>query len=235
MKSYVFAGPCDKTDLLLNMSKILSVSGYRVILVDGTVDGRYRYCIEEGHSTPAVTEYEGFDVAIGYRQFNEVEQALLELNEDVLYDYVIFDIELTGFLNTDQWLSAAARVWTTDYSRMTLECGKAWIKELCSQMVVDRLPPFYKLYIEAVDTHIESYIWAYYEDSPIEFQGSPVWFRSDELDTAVRLENEHHRRRSFRHYSRDYKKSLAELMEMVAGIEPAETRRALQSRERKRA
>ncbi|MEK5057595.1 hypothetical protein ACFSVM_13515 [Paenibacillus shunpengii] len=235
MKSYVFAGPSNKTDLLLNFSKILSVSGYRVILVDGTVDGRYRYCIEEGHSTPAVTEYEGFDVATGYRQFNEVEQALLEMNEDVLYDFMILDIELAEFLNTDQWLSATARVWATDYSRKTLECGKAWIKELCSQLSADRLPPFYRLYLDAVDTHIESYIWAYYEDSPIDFQGSPVSFRLDELDTAVRLENEHHRRRSFRHYSRHYKKSLAELMEMVAGFEPAETRRAIQMRERKRA
>lgn len=235
VKSYVFAGPCSKTDLLLNLSKILSVSGFRVILVDGTVDGRYRYCIEEGHSAPAVIEYEGFDVAIGYRQFNEVEQALFEMNEDVFYDFAIFDIELKEFINMDQWLSASARVWATDYSRMTLECGKAWIEELCSQLSVDHLPPFYKLYIEAVETHIEPYIWSYYDDSPIEFQGSPVWIRSDELDTAVRLENEHHRRRSFKHYSRHYKKSLAELMEMIAGFEPAETRRAIQSRERKRA
>ena len=45
MKKVGFIGAYDKTDLLLNISKILTVMGKKVILVDSTINQKAKYVV----------------------------------------------------------------------------------------------------------------------------------------------------------------------------------------------
>ncbi|MCM3783872.1 hypothetical protein M3231_12890 [Neobacillus mesonae] len=236
MNSYIFAGLCNKTDVLLSLCKVLTKSGFRVLLIDATADERYRYCIDEIHTDVQITEFEGFDVAFGFSHFTQIEQYLDGFEEKLAaYDFIILDMERKDFLSAEHWISASARVWATDYTRLSLERGRAWITDLMEGLGVEELPGFFRLYTNTVDTYLENFIWSYFDNAPIRFHASRVIFHSDEMDTALRIENEHYRRLTMKPLSKQYKRSLAELIETIIGWDRVETKRALQMTERRRA
>lgn len=45
MKKIGFIGAYDKTDLLLNIAKVLTVMNYRVLVVDSTINQKARYVV----------------------------------------------------------------------------------------------------------------------------------------------------------------------------------------------
>ena len=71
MKKIGFIGAYDKTDLILYVAKILTDTNKKVLVIDTTITQKSRYVVPSiAPSKCYVTEYEKFDVAIG---FNELE------------------------------------------------------------------------------------------------------------------------------------------------------------------
>ncbi|WP_211747856.1 hypothetical protein [Paenibacillus sp. Marseille-Q4541] len=236
MKTWIFAGLATKSDVTLYISKILANTGFKVLLVDATEYERYRYSIDAIYLPQWITEFEGFDVACGFTNIKQISDYLSGTGEEIShYDFIICDVEKTGFLTKEEWMSASARVWVTTYSRQDLERGKTWIYKLQESLQVEELPSFYRLWTQIIDTKIDQYAWDYYSDSPIQFHGTPVSIYWDEIDTALQLENEHIKRLHVKPLSRQYKKSLALLLELLTGWTSVESRKALSLTERKRA
>ena len=71
MRNIGFIGAYDKTDMLLNIAKILTIMGNRVLIVDSTINQKARYIVPA--ISPAmsyITSFEDMDIAVG---FNKVE------------------------------------------------------------------------------------------------------------------------------------------------------------------
>ena len=67
-----FIGVYDKTDLLINVAKILTTMKKRVLIVDTTIEQKTKYVVPAINPTASyVTNFEEFDVAVG---FNNLEQ-----------------------------------------------------------------------------------------------------------------------------------------------------------------
>ena len=65
MEQISFIGVNDKKDLLLNVAKVISKLGKKVLIVDATLMQRLRYIIPKISSIPTyVSEYDGVDVAV---------------------------------------------------------------------------------------------------------------------------------------------------------------------------
>ena len=236
MKTWIFAGLASKTDVTLYLSKILVNMGFKVLLVDGTEYERYRYSIDTTFLPEWIAEFEGFDVACGFTNYKQMVDHLSRVGENVSrYDFILVDIEKLGFLTKEEWISATARLWATTYSRQDLERGKEWIYKLQESLEVEELPNFYRLWTRIIDTTIDQYAWEFYNDTPIHFHGTPVSIYWNEMDTALQLENEHIKRLRIKPLSRQYKKSLALLLELLTGWTYVESKKALSLTERKRA
>ena len=70
-----FIGVYDKTDLLLNIAKILVTMKKRVLIMDTTIEQKTKYVVPSINPTTSyVTNFENFDVAVGFRNFEQVKQ-----------------------------------------------------------------------------------------------------------------------------------------------------------------
>lgn len=77
MKKIGFIGAYDKIDLILYVAKIAAEVRKKVLVVDTTVLQKARYivpCIAP--SKYYITEYEDFDVAVGFRDLDEIKNYL---------------------------------------------------------------------------------------------------------------------------------------------------------------
>lgn len=65
MKTVGFIGGYDKIDFLLYVSRILTLAGKKILLVDATEIQKTKYVVPTISPTRSyVTEFEGFDVAV---------------------------------------------------------------------------------------------------------------------------------------------------------------------------
>lgn len=77
MKKIGFIGAYDKIDLILYVAKTATEVGKKVLVVDTTLLQKARYivpCIAP--SKYYITEYEDFDVAVGFGNLDEIKKYL---------------------------------------------------------------------------------------------------------------------------------------------------------------
>ena len=107
-----------------------------------------------------------------------VEQHL-QINGESLdsYDYVLYDVETLHFASRNLWLSAAVRVWVSDYERYNLERGKGWLEQLFNEHELPDELAFQRMLINGVDCRLEAhYLWTYLRGGPIHWTGSSLIF-----------------------------------------------------------
>jgi len=234
---WIFAGLCEKNDLMLYLSKILASTGKRVLLVDGTLQQKYGYGVGDRQQSLQVVEFEGFDIACHFVTSMTVEHHLQISGESLdSYDYVLYDIETLHFASRHLWLTAEVRVWVSDYERYNLERGKGWLEQLFNEHGLPEELTFQRMLINGVDCRLEAhYLWAYFEGGPFRWTGESLILPWDELSAAVKLENEHYNRVHIGPLSRNYKKSLCRVVEQLTGWESVRSRRAIKEAGRMRA
>lgn len=94
MKTVSFIGGYDKIDLMLYIAKILTLANKKVLLIDATINQRAKYVVPAINPTKTyITEFEGFDVAVGFNNMDEIRQYLGIDNIMLEYDIAILDID----------------------------------------------------------------------------------------------------------------------------------------------
>lgn len=92
MKQVGFIGSYDKKDLLLNIGKVLSNIGLKVLYVDATMMQRTRYIIQNtssNNSMAYVSDYLGIDVAVGFMNLGQI--AAYFRTNTLPYDLIFID------------------------------------------------------------------------------------------------------------------------------------------------
>ena len=95
MRKIGFIGSYDKTDLILNIARVLVGIGKSVILIDATITQKAKYVVPVIKPTKTyITEFEGIDVAVGFDTFEEIKDYLdFKTEDDLKYDYMLVDID----------------------------------------------------------------------------------------------------------------------------------------------
>lgn len=98
MRKIGFIGAYDKTDFVLYIAKIIAEMGQKVLFVDATITQKARYIVPNIQTTKSyITEFEGIDVAVGFKNFEEIKTflAIPETNE-LPYDVILIDTNSAG-------------------------------------------------------------------------------------------------------------------------------------------
>ena len=70
MERVGFLGAFDKTDMIVQLAKIMTTLGKKIIVIDSTINQKAKYIIPVINPTTSyVTEFEGFDVAVRFLQY----------------------------------------------------------------------------------------------------------------------------------------------------------------------
>lgn len=239
MNRWIFTGISDKRELLLYTSKLLAASGYRVLLIDATEQQKYSYSIGTIDSNLPLVEFCGFDIAIGFVTMGTLNHYLNEHEITIeCYDYVLLDLERLSFTSVDIWLAANEVVWVTSFERFALERSVEGFERLFKKFPVLEGIKIRTMYVDSVESDLncnESFIHTFVHKLPIIWHSNSITIPWNEMNYAIRLENEHYRTLSIRRLSRSYKRALTSLVADLTRWDRPAIKKALRVAERRQA
>lgn len=125
MKKIGFIGAYDKTDLLLNIAKILTTLDKKVIIVDSTLNQKAKYVVPVINPTVTyITNFEDIDVAVGFNDIETIEEYLgIPDKNDLPYDIMLVDADAEKCIENFGLSEAEKNYFVTAFDLFSLKKG----------------------------------------------------------------------------------------------------------------
>lgn len=230
MRKIGFIGAYDKTDLIINVAKILTATKKKVLIVDATILQKSRYIVPVINPTKMyVTEYEDIDVAIGFSNFGDIKKYLgTPAEEELDYDIVFVDTDnIQGYMQFDLQ-DAEKRYFVTSFDLYSLKKGLETLTGLENMTSLTKVY-FSKDMLKEDDDYL-NYLSKEYK---IIWEEEKIYFPIENGDLSVIYENQRLAKVGFRKLSIQYKDGLAYIAEQILGNgSDGEIRRAIKTIEK---
>ncbi len=213
MEQIAFIGTFDKKDLLLNIAKVLTECGSKVLIVDATLMQRLKYIVPKvsNNSITYISEYLGIDVALGFVNLESIAQ-YLGSNNSLPYDFVLIDTDNLQTMNSFM-ISRIQKIFlVTSYEqyelRRTIELLKFFnqpigvVKTIISPDIEDKQENYFNKLLLT--------------ETPVKLNEIKIEFADTTIDRKVKLQNQLLGVLNFKHYSSTYKDSLEYITALVA-------------------
>lgn len=230
MRKMGFIGAYDKTDLIINVAKILTTTKKKVLIVDATILQKSRYIVPVINPTKMyVTEYEDIDVAIGFSNFDDIKKYLgTPVEQELGYDIVFVDTDnIQGYRQFDLQ-DAEKRYFVTSFDLYSLKKGLETLTGLENMTSLTKVY-FSKDMLKEDDDYL-NYLSKEYK---IIWEEEKIYFPIENGDLSVIYENQRLAKVGFRKLSIQYKDGLAYIAEQILGNgSDGEIRRAIKTIEK---
>ena len=230
MRKIGFIGAYDKTDLIINVAKILTTTKKKVLIVDATILQKSRYIVPVINPTKMyVTEYEDIDVAIGFSNFDDIKKYLgTPVEQELGYDIVFVDTDnIQGYRQFDLQ-DAEKRYFVTSFDLYSLKKGLETLTGLENMTSLTKVY-FSKDMLKEDDDYL-NYLSKEYK---IIWEEEKIYFPIENGDLSVIYENQRLAKVGFRKLSIQYKDGLAYIAEQILGNgSDGEIRRAIKAIEK---
>ena len=230
MKKMGFVGAFDKTDLIVQAAKILTVLGNRVLVLDTTITQKVKYIIPVINPTVSyVTEFEEIDIGVGFDDFEEVKEYLgLTEKESLNYDIVLIDIDSTKAFDNFDMRSAETNFFVTSFDLYSLKKGLEIISGYKEEIPMTKI-----LYSKEMLQEEDDYLNFLSMKMNVNWNPNKIYFPFEQGDQSVIIENQRVAKIKFRNLSEHYKESLLMVVnEIIKEIKFGELRKVLRSIEK---
>ena len=230
MKKIGFIGGFDKTDLIINIAKILTVLGKRIIMIDATTNQKAKYIVPVINPTLMyVTEYEDIDIAVGFHNKEEIEKYLgISDGLDKEYDIMLIDTDNNKGFEEFNLEDAEKNYFVTSFDIYSLKKGLEALTGLQNAITLTKIL-FAKEMLKEEDDYLNFLSLGY----KIIWNDYRVYFPIENGDLSVIYENQRVSKVKFKKLSVQYKDGLAYLAEEILGdANDAKVRRAIKTIER---
>ena len=141
MKKVGFIGVYDKTDLILDISKLLTTNGKKVLFIDSTKDQKAKYIVPNILPTVSyVTTFEDIDVAIGFENIEQIAHYLgVDTENEFEYEYIFLDTDNFDGVRDFEALSFDKLYYVTSFDGYSLRKGIELLKEINLPLKMTRL------------------------------------------------------------------------------------------------
>ncbi len=220
MKKIAFIGGYDKTNLILYVSKILTVIGKKVLVVDTTACQKTKYTLPKMvKGATYITTFERMDVAIGFANFKQIEQYS---GKRLDYDYVLLDIDSPVNYRNFKLTPDDLHLFVTAFDLYSLKKGFNVFKALLGKTVI------HKVYFSQNMTSSENeFVDQNATNENIEWGKEIVYFPITLQDMEAMAINERMSKIKFRNFTKDFMASLQYIAELVDGEDSARVRKAI--------
>lgn len=210
MKKIGFIGAYDKTDLLLNVAKILTVMNQRVLIIDSTINQKAKYIVPTISPTLSyVTSFEDIDIAVGFKSVEDIKK-YLGLMQDLPYDILLIDIDVPDRINEFSIDMADKNYFVTSFDVYSLRRGMEILGALNVPANVTKIY-FTKEILREDDEYFNFLalgLKAVWDDERI-------YFPIENGDLTVIAENQRVQKIKFKRLSTQYKDSLSFIAQQI--------------------
>lgn len=230
MKKVGFIGMYDKTDLMLNIAKILTTMKKKVIVVDSTLTQKAKYVVPVINPTVTyITDFEDIDVAIGFKNEKEIKDYLgLPENEKLPYDVMLIDADNAESIEIFELGSATKNYFVTAFDLYSLKRGLEILSGLKKPMELTKV-----LYAKEILKEEDDYLNFLSLGYKVMWSEFKIYFPIENGDWSVLAENQRVAKIKFKKLSAQYKDNLTYITsEILNDVSENQIRRAVKIIER---
>ena len=222
MKKIGFMGAYDKANFITYTAKVLSLLGYKILVVDASSIQKIKYIIPAINPTKSyITSFEDIDFALGFESWEEIERYLgikfdtndeeiKEKTNDEMYDYILMDIDSTEKLESFNMEKADKNYFVTSFDLFSLKKGIDIFKNVIRPIDLTKIEFAYETSKE--DEEYLNYISMEYR---VNWNNYVLYFQILGEDNKVFEENQRIEKIRFRRLSINYKESLAYVIQDI--------------------
>ena len=205
MKKIGFIGAYDKTDFILYVAKILVEMGNKVLIVDGTLTQKAKYIVPViKPSRTYVTEFEEIDIAVGFENFNNINQYLaLPQMMELDYDIALIDLDTTEGVRNFELESFEQNYFVTSFDMYSIKKGIESISGLQSPIHATKV-----LFSRDASKEEDDYLNFLSLGSKIIWNEERIYFPFELGDQTVIYNNQRVSKIKFKRLSSQYKEGL---------------------------
>lgn len=212
MKKIGFIGAYDKTDLILNLAKILTVMNNRVLIIDSSLMQKAKYVVPVINPTVTyITTFEDFDVAVGFNSLKQIKGYLgYSENEDLPYDIVLVDSDTEESIENFELINAEKNYFVTAFDLYSLKKGLEILSGLREPMALTKIL-FSKDMTKEEDDYLNFLSLGY----KVLWNDYRIYFILNDEDTNSLIENQRASKIRFKKLSSQYKDSLIYIVQEI--------------------
>ena len=230
MKRIGFIGAYDKTDLILNIAKILTIMQQRVLMVDSTIMQKAKYIVPAINPTLTyITDFEDIDVAVGFNNMEDIKGYLgIEEGGELPYDIVLVDADTPEKIQGFNLLQADKNYFVTAFDMYSLKKGMEILSTVPQPLSLTKIL-YSKEMIKEEDDYLNSLSMGY----KIIWNEYRIYFPIENGDWAVLAENQRVSKIKFKKLSAQYKDSLVLIVEeILKDVSEGQIRKAVKTIEK---
>lgn len=228
MNKIGFIGAYDKTDLILNLAKIMTVMGKKVLVIDSTLLQKAKYIVPVINPTTSyITNFEDIDVAVGFEDTEQIKQYLGISGEEMNYDVLLIDADSEERIEKFDLMKADKNFFVTSFDLYSLKKGLEVLSMLKKPMTLTKIL-FAKEVLKEDDDYLNFLSLGY----KVIWDEERIYFPLENGDLSVLSENQRVAKIKFRKLSTQYKDSLAFVVLEALNDKESNVRRAIKIIER---
>lgn len=225
MRKVGFIGVYDKTDMILNLAKILTVMGEKVLMVDSTINQKAKYIVPVINPTVTyITEFEEIDVAVGFKNMEEIKDYLgIEKNTGMPYTVALIDIDRAEEIEAFNLQEADKNYFVTSFDLYSLKKGLEILSNLRQAMDLTKV-----LYSKEMLKEEDDYLNFLSSDYKVKWNEYRIYFPIENGDAIVLAENQRVSKIKLKKLSAQYKDSLVYIIEeIMKNVSESQIRKAV--------
>ena len=228
MKKIGFIGAYDKTDMILNIAKIMTTMGNRVLVIDSTLNQKAKYIVPVINPTTSyITNFEDIDVAVGFDNPEQIKQYLGISGEETNYDICLIDVDSIDRIKKFNITKADKNFFVTAFDLYSLKKGLEILSELKEPMSLTKIL-FAKEVLKEDDDYLNFLSLGY----KVIWDEERIYFPIENGDWTAITENQRVAKIKFRRLSAQYKDSLTFIVLEALNASETSVRRAMKIIER---
>ncbi len=230
MKRVCFIGSFDKIDLIMYASKVLVEMNKKVLIIDATVNQKAKYIVPAINPTVSyVTEFEGFDVAVGFNNYNEIKQYLgIPEAAALVYDYIFLDMDNPNLLDGFNIYDIEQKYFVTSADLYSLKKGLELISGI--RLPIDMTKIYFSNHMSQQEDDYLNFLSLGYK---VRWNDDIIYIPNTDSDRDIITENQRLAKINVKGISLEYKDALAYLVHDIADQErESEIKRTIKLLER---
>ena len=214
MRKISFIGSYDKTDLILYIAKILVAMDKKILMVDSTINQKAKYVVPVIKPTRAyVTDFENIDVAVGFKNFDEIKEYLgIQMNSELPYDIALIDIDDPERIIDFKITNEDKNFFVTGFDLYSLKRGLEILSGITEILNLTKVL-FSKTMSDEEDEYLNYLALGY----KIVWNEERIYFPFEMGDQSVIAENQRVAKIKFKRLSPQYKESLMYITDQILG------------------
>lgn len=210
MRTIGFIGAYDKTDMLLNIAKILTTMKNKVLIIDSTIIQKAKYVVPAiSPSTTYITSFEDIDIAVGFKKIEEIKN-YSGITGELPYDILLVDTDTEERIEEFHLEMADINYFVTSFDMYSLKRGIEILSGL--KVPINLTKILFAREILKEDNDYLNFLSVSYK---VNWNEERIYFPIENGDLSVIAENQRVQKIKFKKLSVQYKDSLSFISQQI--------------------